>query len=92
MKVRWDVYADNIGHLLSSGCYRCHDGLHTTADGKTITKDCRACHTILAEGKPEQHALKYSSEPGGLAFEHPEDIGGAWQEMKCSECHTGALP
>ena len=30
MKVRWDVYADNIGHLLSSGCYRCHDGLHTS--------------------------------------------------------------
>jgi hypothetical protein len=21
-----------------------------------------------------------------------QDIGGAWQEMKCSECHTGGLP
>jgi hypothetical protein len=27
-----------------------------------------------------------------LEFQHPEDIGGAWQAMKCSECHTGALP
>jgi hypothetical protein len=92
MKVRWDVYPDNIGHLMFSGCYRCHDGLHARADGKVITKDCRACHTILAEGKPEQQALEYSAEPGGLAFQHPEDIGGVWQEMKCNECHTGALP
>jgi len=92
MKVRWDVYADNIGHLLSSGCYRCHDGLHTSADGKTITKECRSCHTILAQGKLQEAAVEYSSEPEGLEFQHPEDIGGAWQEMKCSECHTGALP
>ena len=26
MGVKWDVYPDNIGHFLSPGCYRCHDG------------------------------------------------------------------
>ncbi|MGD0945925.1 MAG: NapC/NirT family cytochrome c [Candidatus Binatia bacterium] len=90
MKARWDIYPDNVGHLVFSGCYRCHDGSHKNAGGKIITKECGACHIILAQGKREQ--LAYSTEPGGLTFEHPEDIGGAWQEMNCSECHTGVLP
>ncbi len=90
MKVRWDAYADNIGHLVSSGCYRCHDGLHTSASGRVITKECKACHTILAQGKHQE--LAFSSKAGGLAFQHPEDIGDVWQQMSCSECHTGTLP
>jgi hypothetical protein len=90
MKARWNVYPDNIGHLMFSGCYRCHDGQHTSADGKTITKDCTACHSILAQGRPPQ--LAFSSEPRGVAFQHPEDIGDLWQEMPCNDCHTGAAP
>ena len=90
MKVRWDVYADNIGHLTSAGCYRCHDGEHKSADGKVITKECTACHTIMAQGSPPNVA--FATEPGGLEFHHPEDIGGAWQQMKCDECHTGENP
>jgi hypothetical protein len=90
MKARWDVYPDNIGHLMFAGCYRCHDGVHKSADGQTITKECTACHAILAEGKAPK--VTFSTEPNGLAFQHPEDIGDAWQEMKCSDCHTGAAP
>ena len=90
MKVRWDIYPDNIGHLIFPGCYRCHDGLHKSADGKVITKDCTACHTIMAQGKPQ--AMAFSTGLTGLVFQHPEDIGGLWQEMKCSDCHTGELP
>lgn len=90
MKVRWDIYPDNIGHLIFPGCYRCHDGLHKSADGKVITKDCTACHTIMAQGK--RQTMAFSTGLTGLVFQHPEDIGGLWQEMKCSDCHTGELP
>jgi hypothetical protein len=48
MKVGWNVHPNNIGHNDSPGCFRCHDGSHTSADGKTITNDCSACHTMLA--------------------------------------------
>ena len=48
MKVGWDVHPNNLGHNDSPGCFRCHDGSHTSADGKTITNDCSACHTMLA--------------------------------------------
>lgn len=90
MKVRWDVYADNIGHLTSAGCYRCHDGEHKSADGKVIPKTCTTCHTIMAQGSPPNVA--FATGPDGLAFRHPEDIGGAWQEMQCDACHSGQAP
>lgn len=90
MKARWDVYPDNIGHLMFSGCYRCHDGQHKRADGTTITKTCTACHSILAQGRPAQ--LAFSTEPTGLAFQHPQDIGDLWQEMPCNNCHSGTTP
>ena len=44
MKVTWGVYPDNIGHITSSGCQRCHDGSHVAKDGKTINDDCEYCH------------------------------------------------
>jgi len=87
MKVTWRVYPDNIGHRDSPGCFRCHDGNHTSASGKAISHACDACHTIIAQGPAE----KIESDLGGLEFSHPEDISGAWQEMKCSECHDGSL-
>ena len=87
MKVSWRVYPDNIGHWNFAGCARCHDGSHTSADGRTISSACTTCHTIVEQGP----AGKVESRLAGLAFRHPVDVGGAWQEMKCSGCHAGAL-
>ena len=44
MKVTFGVYPDNIGHITSSGCFRCHDGGHTAPDGRVIGADCEYCH------------------------------------------------
>ncbi len=57
MKVTWGTYLNNIGHMDSLGCFRCHDGSHTSADGRTITNDCDACHTILAVDEPNPKVL-----------------------------------
>jgi nitrate/TMAO reductase-like tetraheme cytochrome c subunit len=48
MKVTWGTYPNNIGHMAYPGCFRCHDGSHTTKDGKTLSNDCSLCHNILA--------------------------------------------
>ena len=45
MKVTFGVYADNIGHMTSNGCFRCHDDTHTAKDGSKISADCEYCHT-----------------------------------------------
>jgi hypothetical protein len=34
--------------LIKIGCFRSHDGGHTSASGKTITHDRTACHNLLA--------------------------------------------
>jgi nitrate/TMAO reductase-like tetraheme cytochrome c subunit len=90
MKARWSEYPDNIGHLIFPGCFRCHDGQHQSADGRVIDRNCTSCHTITALGKAD--SITYASDGAALTFVHPEDIGGAWQVMLCSGCHTGANP
>lgn len=55
LKVTWGTYLNNLGHVDSPGCFRCHDGGHTTASGQTITQDCDTCHKVVAleEASPE---------------------------------------
>jgi nitrate/TMAO reductase-like tetraheme cytochrome c subunit len=49
LKVTWGTYPNNLGHTDFPGCFRCHDGSHSTSDGKTtITQDCNTCHTPVA--------------------------------------------
>jgi hypothetical protein len=48
MKVTWGTYVNNIGHTDSPGCFRCHDGNHASADGRTIPNDCSTCHQLAA--------------------------------------------
>jgi hypothetical protein len=48
MNITWGKYPLNIGHTDFPGCFRCHDGGHNAAGGKSITQDCNACHGLLA--------------------------------------------
>lgn len=49
LRVAWGTYPNNIGHENFPGCFRCHDDSHRSADGHTITQDCNACHSVLAQ-------------------------------------------
>ena len=90
MKARWANYPNNSGHFIFRGCMRCHDGNHKTADGATITNDCRACHIILAQGSGNSsEAVNLQT---GLPFRHPVDIGDAWRDGSCYNCHSGVKP
>jgi nitrate/TMAO reductase-like tetraheme cytochrome c subunit len=86
MRVRWDEYPNHIGHLTSPGCFRCHDDQHVSASGRVISKKCETCHLIMAQGPADN--LSYAQSAQSLEFQHPVDIGEAWQEGHCSECHS----
>jgi len=58
MKITWGTHPNHIGHQDSPGCFRCHDGQHTSKDGKTIAADCNTCHTILAQDEKDPKVLK----------------------------------
>ncbi len=57
MKLTWGVHPNNLGHNDFPGCFRCHDGSHTSSDGQTITNDCSACHQLLAIGEEKPKIL-----------------------------------
>jgi hypothetical protein len=58
LKVGWGTYPNNLGHTEFPGCFRCHDGSHTTKDGKTIVQDCNTCHEQLATDEVSPEILK----------------------------------
>jgi hypothetical protein len=58
LKVTWGTYSNNLGHADYPGCFRCHDENHATANKKTITQDCNACHQVLAVEEPSPEILK----------------------------------
>ena len=48
MNVTWGKYPVNLGHTDFPGCFRCHDGAHSSKSGESISQDCNACHNILS--------------------------------------------
>jgi hypothetical protein len=84
MKVNWNKYPDNIGHMYFPGCFRCHDGNHYSADGKVISKDCNTCHLIISENDTKGKS-EFSLQ--GIQFVHPVDIGSPIDQVTCTDCH-----
>lgn len=86
MKADWRAHPDQISHKDTNGCFRCHDGMHESDDGRTLSaSDCNSCHTILAQGTWEE-LENLSSE--GHEFFHIDSI---YEDFSCADCHTGAL-
>lgn len=85
MKVTYDNYPEHIGHLESDGCFRCHNDAFIAEDGSKISRDCNLCHTIVAQGK--EGMMESVNIRESLEFKHPVDIGTAWKEANCAECH-----
>ena len=84
MGVSWRGFPDNIGHLTTPGCFRCHDGKHQTADGKVLPRNCDLCHTIVEQvRKTGEDVVSLQS----VEYVHPEDIGDEWKTTNCNECH-----
>jgi hypothetical protein len=87
MSVSWKAFPDNQGHLYAPGCFRCHDGKHVSSDGTVLSRDCQLCHTLVSEDGDDGEGPRTSLL--GVGFQHPVDIGDAWKEMNCSDCHGG---
>ena len=85
MNASWHKFPDNIGHIFSPGCFRCHDGKHVSSDGKVISNDCNTCHIILSQQIGDK---KPEVSLSGVQYIHPVNIGNSWKNMLCSDCHT----
>ncbi|MCG3131788.1 MAG: hypothetical protein FLDDKLPJ_02593 [Phycisphaerae bacterium] len=82
MKVDWRTYPDNVGHMYSAGCFRCHDGKHFDADGQAISSACDVCHTFFNRVPGTQDTyVEGPFEHSMNLFPHPT--------LRCEQCHTG---
>ncbi len=82
MKVDWRTYPENIGHLESSGCFRCHDGLHFDAAGVPISSTCETCHTFLNPLPDNPNTFEVGE------FQHSMSLA-MHPQLRCDECHSG---
>jgi nitrate/TMAO reductase-like tetraheme cytochrome c subunit len=87
MKLNWQTHPNNLGHYYSSGCFRCHDGQHVSADGRVISRDCNQCHSVISQSEGTTTLMATSTQQ---TFQHPVDLGDLTQ-VTCSDCHTGGV-
>ena len=80
---------NNLSHFVNDGCFRCHSSNLQTETGATISADCESCHTIVAQG-PTDDLATLEDDLAGFKFEHPVEIGGVWETVKCTQCHNPA--
>lgn len=55
MNIQWGTYPSNLEH--ETGCFRCHNNEHKTADDKKIGKKCGTCHEVLAEQEEDPEVM-----------------------------------
>ena len=85
MNANWKSFPDNISHVYTPGCFRCHAGNHVSEDGLKISHDCNSCHLIITQ-TDSRGIRKVDIE--GLEFEHPVDIGSDVRDLLCTDCHA----
>lgn len=87
MRVDWTTYPDNIGHLYSPGCFRCHDGKHINQAGNALDQDCGSCHSFLDRRNLNGGNAQLVEGP----FAHPMELGGLHEQVRCDQCHSGGV-
>ncbi len=92
MKVGWETHPDNIGHKDFPGCFRCHDGKHTSPAGETIRLECNVCHTIPRVSGPGLPAPTINLEPTNEPESHKDSNWLARHREEfdetCAGCHS----
>lgn len=86
MKSDYRVRQDNLGHLRSPACFRCHTPDMADDEGRSIPSDCNTCHTIISQGESAEPG-DLETDLGGLEFVHPAPIGDRWRNGDCISCH-----
>jgi nitrate/TMAO reductase-like tetraheme cytochrome c subunit len=88
----WTTHPDNLGHLNSAGCFRCHDGKHLTADNQNaIPLECNICHTLPQVSVGDAPAPVVSAQIGGEPDSHKSSNWLAQHRLvfdaSCQQCH-----
>jgi hypothetical protein len=93
-KVDWSTHPNNLGHMNSPGCFRCHDGKHLNAEQQAIRLECNLCHSVPVVAGPQDFVTKIEISRGPEPDSHrnPNWISLHNQSIdsSCSACHSMA--
>jgi hypothetical protein len=91
-EINWKTYPNNLGHMDSPGCFRCHDGKHLDNQQQAIRLECNVCHSIpVVAGTDDFIAtLEISRGPEPESHLNPNWISLHNEAFSpsCSACHT----
>jgi nitrate/TMAO reductase-like tetraheme cytochrome c subunit len=92
----WNTHPNNIGHLNSPGCFRCHDGNHLTTDNEAIRLECNLCHSIPVVAGPYDFLSQIEISRGPEPQSHLSTTWIAQHYLAfnpaCSNCHETSNP
>jgi len=91
-KVNWETHPNNLAHLDSPGCFRCHDGKHLNQADEAVRLECNLCHSIPVVSSPTQFTTNLELSKG---FEPDSHKNASWINLHrtvfdttCAGCHT----
>ncbi|HLF27625.1 MAG TPA: NapC/NirT family cytochrome c [Anaerolineae bacterium] len=96
-KADWTTHSNNVGHRVTAGCFRCHDGKHLNEKQEAIRLECNLCHSIPVVAGPSDFVaqIEISRGPEPESHLNPNWLGlhrDAFDDAVCSNCHTTENP
>ena len=95
-EIDWTTYPNNLGHIESPGCFRCHDGKHLNGEEEAIRLECNICHAIpvVAEEDDFVTSIEISNGPEPETHFNPNWINLHNQTIgpSCANCHSTKDP
>jgi hypothetical protein len=91
-KVNWTTHPDNLGHINSPGCFRCHDGKHLDTQQQAIRLECNLCHSIPVVATSQDFVTRIEisrgPEPGSHLNPNWISLHNSTVDATCANCHT----
>jgi mono/diheme cytochrome c family protein len=91
-EVDWTTHPNNLGHVNSPGCFRCHDGKHLNAENEAVRLECNVCHSIPVVAGSDDFVtdIEISRGPEPESHLNPNWISlhNEVFDQSCSACHT----
>jgi nitrate/TMAO reductase-like tetraheme cytochrome c subunit len=91
-EIDWETYPNNIGHINSPGCFRCHDGKHLNAENEAVRLECNVCHSIPNVAGSEDFVTNIQISRGLEPESHRNpnwiSLHNQVMDATCTNCHT----
>ncbi len=91
-EIDWTTYPNNLGHINSPGCFRCHDGKHLDDQQQAIRLECNVCHSIPVVAGTDDFVTNIEISSG---IEPESHLNPNWISLhneafgpSCAACHT----